>query len=149
MVNTVVGLKNINFMTEAQYNGITPVNDELYAVNFINFLTSKANADGSNISEAETFRNNIEAPCMPKQAISATATSSQIGDIVGINQNAGATTYTLPPGGTWFCYVYKNSPTSQALTAAPRGVIAAGGTTLSLPEGEANGYLYGMAWRIA
>lgn len=117
---------------------------------FVNSLNgvqaSKVDLSGSNISDAETFRNNIEAPCMPKQKISATSTSSQVGDLVGINDNVGAVTYTLPPGGTWFCYIYLNN-SSQVLTGAPRPVVAAGGTTLSIAGGNGS-YLYGFAWRI-
>lgn len=50
MVNTVVNLKNINFMTEAQYESITPTDEELYAVKFILSLTSLSDVDSTGLT---------------------------------------------------------------------------------------------------
>lgn len=70
---------------------------------------------------------------------------SAVGYVAGINVLAGAAYFTVPEGGTWFCYVYNNT-TTQTLNGAPDIRIVAGGTTISL---MGSGYLYGFVWRIA
>ncbi len=107
--------------------------DKTQMLNNINeAISNKMNPDYSNA---------VFIPANKPQLIS----QSEAGYVMGINSSAGSAFFTLPAGGTWFCYLYNNS-TSQTLTAAPCVRIVAGETTLSL---TGSGYLYGFAWRIA